>query len=411
MNKLHDNSLNLLKHEIERVFGRPVISYRECLLLSEEIYEKTSFKISHNTLRRFFGLVKAEYRPSSSTIDILTNYCGFKSLDELIRKRAAAAQEYDRRPVQDFVNFIIKVFKHTPVKQLHDPTFSELVKYTIMFLQDYPAYMADFQKEIAKTKNGQDYYFEQFVNIDWLNSYFAEGIHHYLREKKNDSAQIYGHALLCIRAWLTDRPGDLKLHFEEITRYTLSPGMHPFIQGLYYAALILYADEVGMNISKIFWDAQQTHASISFLHEEFKCFPWFEYICGMALVLTQHFIESLYFLDIVEDCGNKQPDVFDKGFYETLLLLKSFALLKTGDCEEAKRLYQSVRTSQFYFLSKKFDTIFFLIVGKYFQKPNLRAEEQLERLLEETGFVKLRQLYESGKPTIGMLNSVVHKVV
>jgi hypothetical protein len=154
---------------------------------------------------------------------------------------------------------------------------------------------------------------------------------------------------LCIRAWLTDRPGDLKLHFEEITRYTLSPGMHPFIQGLYYAALILYADEVGMNISKIFWDAQQTHASISFLHKEFKCFPWFEYICGMALVLTQHFIESLYFLDKVEDYGNKQPDVFDKGFYETLLLLKSFALLKTGDCEEAKRLYQSVRTSQFYF--------------------------------------------------------------
>src|SRR5262245_47913821 len=72
-----------LKKELENSFGRKIASSRDCNQMVEDIYQKTGETINANTLRRFFGLVKADYPPSSSTLTILSKYCGFNSLEEI----------------------------------------------------------------------------------------------------------------------------------------------------------------------------------------------------------------------------------------------------------------------------------------------------------------------------------------
>src|SRR5690606_41619311 len=72
-----------LKKELENSFGRRIKSSRDCIQMVDDIYHKTGETINSNTLRRFFGLVKADYPASTSTLNILSRYCGFNSIDEI----------------------------------------------------------------------------------------------------------------------------------------------------------------------------------------------------------------------------------------------------------------------------------------------------------------------------------------
>ena len=66
-----------LKHEIELRIGRKVISRGDCELISKSILQKFDKTISYNTLRRLYNL--EPYRnPNLSTLDILSQYIGFK---------------------------------------------------------------------------------------------------------------------------------------------------------------------------------------------------------------------------------------------------------------------------------------------------------------------------------------------
>jgi hypothetical protein len=53
------SSHQLLEFEIADTFGKNIITSGDCLLLSNDIFDKISFKINSNTLRRFFGVVKS----------------------------------------------------------------------------------------------------------------------------------------------------------------------------------------------------------------------------------------------------------------------------------------------------------------------------------------------------------------
>jgi hypothetical protein len=74
-----------LKVQVEKTFGRKVDSRGAAELLSEDIYLKTNYLISYNTLRRLFGL--AEYRkPRESTLNYLARYCSFEDFQEFCKQ-------------------------------------------------------------------------------------------------------------------------------------------------------------------------------------------------------------------------------------------------------------------------------------------------------------------------------------
>src|SRR6476661_7804654 len=208
-------ALSILKQEIQDHFGRPLATSRDCIQLSEELFQKTSFKVNPNTLRRFFGLVKATYPPSSATLSILSKFCGFDSLEELVRHHDNSGMHMTGMHSSDSIlRYFVGFFKDTQVQEPVDKTFLALVKQTIIFLQQHPELASKFQKAIAKTPNGQRYYFELYAHIDQLNSYYGEGLMYYLKEKKTTDAQIRGHALLLQRGWLTNDGDAVCRHME-----------------------------------------------------------------------------------------------------------------------------------------------------------------------------------------------------
>mgnify|MGYP001434137431 CR=1 FL=1 len=381
------NALELLKQEIEEVFGRPITSYRECVLLSDEIYNKTSFLVSHNTLRRFFGLVKAVYPPSTSTITILTQYCGYSSLQELVAKKQKLSNNDQNNPSYNVPDYIISFIRDTPVREPYDPTFAALVKQTLVFLQDYPALSLVLQKDIAKIKNGQDYYFEQFININALGNYYGEGLRYYLNEKRIDKAQIFGHSLLCLRAWLTGNTEDVKKHYEDIVKHRVHKCLPPFTSYMYYVSLLLYANVEGLNTDKIIEDACRVDPS--YVTDKNVEFPWTQYLFAVTLLLTGKYDELLYFFNIVDIDNKKQSDIIDDGYFESNLVFSAIALARTGELEQAKKIYEQVRPSRFYFLTRKLDTILYIILAYLLNKENDKMEIQFNKLIEDTCFSML----------------------
>jgi hypothetical protein len=379
----------ILKAEVEETFGHPISSSRDCILLSEEIYFKTSFKVNSNTLRRFFKLVKADYPPSAATLNILAKYCGFESIDEFITIRKNRKSK-DLTESKGILDYMISIFKSTNVKSLNDEIYLALVKHTIQFLHNYPEYIDKFQRAVAKTKNGQEYYFEQFVHIDSLNSFYGEGLRYYLNEKRTTEAHIFVYSLFCFRAWLSDNKADLKKYFKELTRHRPNKSIHPFVCGRYFAAHLFFAEMTGLNTERILIEAQHVHATLSPDNDNYKLFPCFEYVFSAALMLTGHYQEALYYTNFARRNYPGKHAYMDQGYYKTMQITRAIALVKTGEKEESEKIFEQLRPSQFYFMTKKLNTILYLLLRKYLNKPTTKVNEQIDRLIEETGFVRLK---------------------
>ena len=74
----------LIKKKLESKSGIKIRYGRDCVSLSEKIFTECNLKLSAMTLRRLFGFVKGTSGVRTHTLDVVSNYLGFASFDELI---------------------------------------------------------------------------------------------------------------------------------------------------------------------------------------------------------------------------------------------------------------------------------------------------------------------------------------
>ena len=383
-----------LKFEIQATFGKNPKTSKDCLLLSNDIFNKTSFKINSNTLRRFFGLVKSAHKQSLTTLDILAKYCGFSSFDEFLnlKNKKYVTDSKDFYP-DSILNYLVSLFGETYAEEPDDKTFCSMVKETIIFLQRHPELIDKFQRAISKTKNGQDFYFEQFVNLDGLNSFYGKGLRYYLIEKQTTEAQIFGHSLLCLKNWLIENNLELQRQYEKVIKLKTNKELHPFLSGRFFAAQILYANIANHPADKILAQAKQVHSAIKNmrLKDKYRSFPCFEYVICPVLLFTGHTEEALYYANYRLNNYRHPTNAIEKGLYCSMDLYCALIFLKTGDEQNARRLHKLIFPSDFYFLSKKYDTIIYHILDQQLNKKT-QSDDYVAALILETGFTKMKYI-------------------
>lgn len=381
-----------LRKEVEDTFGKKIGSSGDCHLLSQEVYAKISFNINANTLRRFFGLVKSHYLPSLTTLDILSKYCGFASFDEFKRLQSNGYKSgYENPYSHSILKYLVDLFSDTLITGF-DKTFISVVKHTIRFLQRHPELCDRFQRAIARTKNGQEFYYEKFINIDALHSYYGDGLRYYLIEKHTVEAQIFGHSLLCLRNWLCENPSGVIKHHDEVIKHMLPANIHQGLSGRFFATKLLFADSQGLPIEKIIRQAKQTHALIKQQSNGHAIFPFFEYVISPVLLVTGHAEEALYFINYaLSNYPSKHADI-DPGFYQNMDLFTALALVKSGKIKEAEKLFYTIRPSKFYFLTQNICRIMYLFLTEFLKKSNIKSKQQLEELIVKTGFIRFNRV-------------------
>jgi len=156
-------------------------------------------------------------------------------------------------------------------------------------------------------------------------------------------------------------------------------------------------------LKKIVGEAQQAHASITIkVSNAAKYFPYFDSIISTVLLLTGHPKAALYYIShplniYPQELINKEPS-----FFQSMDIITALTYAKTGSMQKARALYQQIHPSQFYFLSKKTDTILYLFLSQYLNKNPAGLQEQLNGLIAETGFTRLH-LLKSANPSIESL--------
>ncbi|MBC7829687.1 MAG: hypothetical protein H7122_18230 [Chitinophagaceae bacterium] len=380
-----------IRDEIEHVFGRKISSSRDCIQLSEDIYHRTQQQLNSNTLRRFFGLVKADYPPSKSTLTILSAYCGFFSTEDLInRKRPGDTGELIAQ--EGLVHYLVSLFCDIHIEDFTDKTFLSLVRQTIRFLNKNAVLADKFQSLVAKTKNGQEFYFEQFVNIDKFNYYYEDGLRYYLNEKPTRDARIFANSVFVYKYWLNDNHERVLRHakeISEITQETLSPLPGTYITSRYFAALLFSVPGSARQVDQILINIYKYYSAIigDVSNEQML---YFEYVVSEALILTGHYNDALYYLSQSEERKLKSEQFKYTISQHNFKLLKAVALLKTDNWDSAKKIFDEIKPSEFYFLNKKFSAIMYTYLSNQFQRTNVKSVEFMNSLVDETGFVKLK---------------------
>jgi hypothetical protein len=381
-----------LRGEVEEHFGRKILTSADCNQLAVEIQAKTAVKMNTNTLRRCFQLVKSDYLPSFNTLNILSQYCGFVSFDDFVKHEEKKTKKRAKSKDHGLLRYLTSIFKNLEVQDLNDLTFLNFVRQTINFFRKEPAIVEDFQKAIAHTKNGQTFYFEQFVNIDQLNGYYGDGLRYYLAEKKTKSAQIFGHALLAFRYWLVIEPDACNRHCEQVLQYTVNNTIHPFVCGRYFATKLYHAQLNGLDPGPVLHEAREFFTHIRPARDNYRFFPCFELILSEALLLAGKPAEALYYL---QGCRHEPPQptpYIDVYLFNAFELYEAAALFQLEHYKEAEELYRKIRPENFYFLSKKYHTILYLQLrdSLHGRKTNTG---HTGLLIQETGFKRLEDFF------------------
>jgi len=396
--KLEDHQFdewhNLLKREIQETFGKKIHSSGDCLQLSDEIYNKVSFRINANTLRRFFGLVKSDFRPSSTTREILSKYCGFNSFHDLIHLNGKSLHTPGEEVFysDSILNYLICLFKNVTTREPEDKTFASVVKQVIIFLNRHPDLIDRFQRAIAKTRNGQHYYYEQFINLDKLNSYYGNGLRYYLEENANEEAQVFGHSLLCLRHWLSMDPEGVRKHHDQLIKHQLLKPPDAALQARLLASQVLFAHSNGSSLRKIITKAQTTYISIQQKNFNPHVSTSFGYILSPVLLFAGQEEAAMYFINYGLIKHRHKNETTEKGYHETMLLLKALVLYKGGNKKEAAEIFKVIRTADFNFFTKKTDTIMYLLLSRCLNKIKPEEETQLNELITETGFSRFNEI-------------------
>lgn len=377
-----------LKKELENSFGRKVISSRDCNQMVEDIYQKTGETINANTLRRFFGLVRADYPPSSSTLTILSRYCGFNSPEEIehLALNDSPATAINKEEV---LRYMISLFRHTQVAAQQERIFYPLVEQTIVFLERNPSLIDKFQREIAKTATGQYYYYEKLANIDRLNDYYGDGLRHYVRAKSTEEGKVFAHSMQVFRYWLTKNKEELVKHMSAVSSITSTSEFPDHILGRFIAAKLYHAHVKESPIDSITAEARRYHAGIIARREDSPfSFPDFELIICEALVLTGHYDEGAEFIwhgkSYLAASGQDKNSLYNLWEDITNIKRRSKDKKKSNDPEHKQLIYQS--------FSRKYNTIIWLLSLATPENKQAGNMQQFRELVHETGYKRLLSL-------------------
>ena len=193
-----------LKKKIEEKVGFTIYEFQDCKSLSATLTQ-LKLAVSAHTLARFFGLMKDDHRPYTSTLNLLANFLDFDSFhhfkkDVLNSNNFSLKNQMGSFTAGDFsfvaLELSIQQCDWKNVQFLIDSyQFDERKNDLTMFLGNAVRqhHQKDsFLKALVDIDNGIHLYYESFVDEDDPGNYYSRALtNYYVQTKKNEESQIF----------------------------------------------------------------------------------------------------------------------------------------------------------------------------------------------------------------------------
>lgn len=390
LNKQHKKRLiDLLQHS----FGKPVTHSFECEQLSREIEKGTGETVSPNTLRRLFGFIDTEFSPSIRTLNVLAAYAGFVNWHQFVQR--TDKEIYEPMTLDHEANLYLD-FYQIETKAEADMNFHNAARNIAFRILFNPALLHKLAPFLAKHPVAQIFFFERFPFIDAVSTDYKRSIQLYL-QKKTDEAQVFGHSLLFLGAFLSGDQKEQKFHLEKLNQYALNDQLHPFIIARYIGSNILYAVQLQQPFQQWIQEAIKWNNYFSLRASRgIWYYPFYQHLMSDYLNLAGLFEYSHQIVRTIKQYP--KPYEIERGYEEGLEAVYEVAIHKTSP-ERFKKWMET--TKVFNTMNPLFRKYLELqALAAYY--PMLRrgrkkekTEERIRSLIAQTGFRFFLQALEA----------------
>jgi hypothetical protein len=425
------NKLNDFREEIQKHFGRPITTRRDCEDLSTRIFEQTGHLISYNTLRRFFNLAgKNGSNISQTSLNILANYCGFEHYFQFsigVGKTNVASELFYEIQLNcqvnqkiDFQTILEMVEKHKELDQtysfLHDlillafqikdidfikrffelnPIFENthyLYSHVFFLVQTIGIQLrkeVENKEEIWSSWSKQPFarklYFELFVDMDELIDSHYKALQKYLDHSELEQDKLFVHALLFFRAYNLNLTEEQEFHHSYLKQANLNT-LHPILLGRITCYILLHEldsiDSASLKSLLEWLDKTELKSP------EMDKIPFFHTWLCEGLLLLQAPGLVLEVSKRVEQNFKLNRGYVNNGLIERLLTYKALALVKTDNFKEAKVIFNQINTSCFNSYSREYDALFYKTLN-YLLAPNENSKSELFEKATKLGYLRI----------------------
>ena len=257
-----------------------VNEFNHCKIISETLSNHNVF-ISAHTLARFFGLMKSNHRPYTSTLNLICEYIGYSSFAHFCKTIKEELEDALYMPSEAFST------GHYSLITLEIAIANEDWKNVQRILNSYQLNSSFnnelamllgnkvrqsnnkdiFLKKLIEIENGRLLFYESFVDEDDLNGYYSFALEKYYQsEYKNTRNQLFVNSFLLSQSiyknknqyisllnsgvWKLDMPFE-QLHFHELSRYLELLILIDFKQNKLKKSLPAHIDRILQHSNKV----------------------------------------------------------------------------------------------------------------------------------------------------------------
>lgn len=188
-----------LKKKLEKKIGFQILQFHDCRVLSDCLANE-KITVSAHTLARFFGLMKANHRPYTSTLNLLSDFLGFGSFaffcNDIAKSNAYSLADSRSLASGDFSFTALELAIHShdwkSVQILLDSfefkcgaEKNDMTMFLGNAVRQHPE-KDDFLKALIEIENGRHLFYESFVDEDDPGNYYSQALTNYYLRTKNE---------------------------------------------------------------------------------------------------------------------------------------------------------------------------------------------------------------------------------
>ena len=258
--------IEILKDKVKQDFAPNILTVKTTDILSEQIFERIHQSISASTLQRFFDLVVSKSTPSKTSLNILSEFVGHHNWETFCKEQEDPTSNLQEKLIPDAMALklfeislknhdfktVIDYLKLLPIDNYDDMPVAKIGGiFGDVFRKDKKARQI-LLPELAKLPQGRFYFYEIFVDIDFLNIYFADALLDYKKHinlKDSDKSTrdlIFTNSLQFLNYLKTNQKRKTIQQGFELTK-ALHPNdanietiKHPFPLARYHSSYLIY---------------------------------------------------------------------------------------------------------------------------------------------------------------------------
>jgi hypothetical protein len=364
-----------LKTKVEQFYGMPIKYGNQCKQLSIFILEQTGEYLSFQTLRRFFGFIDKNKKPTLHTLNILSKLCGYNHFEDF------SAQIKKPKNENNIIEYVYSIAS----RKEEDLNYHYVCRNIANAMYLNMDLLDKNMKFLAASKVAQEYFFERFPFIDQLNNpIYRRALTLYHKAKNTNDSRVFVSTIIYLADYLNKgTPGKLpKINLNEII------SLHPFLQARIIGTFLIGSSLQKSELLKLAFDTEKNQDAK--LKSEYN-FPFFNYLMADYLIICKMYKEAITMIELGQYDTNMKPEGWlETGYFETLDLMYCIALEANGEREKALKAFANINIDHFHFIFKKYYTIQYLKLKKKL-KGNIEMNEQdlMNNLISETKYYNL----------------------